>query len=189
MSRRGLLCLVAIVLGGVCAGCPPAPKIKPDPSFGPTHVRIHPTFTQVKDWTGDGKPDGFEVVVELLDDFDEPVRGSGTMTFELFRFAKSEPNPAGERLVNPWVGSLLTREDQAEHWSPALRAYTFQLAYPKIGTGQSYVLAVTFETPGGATRAGGGRLFDRIVIEPLREKSSKKRRVRPAVAPPVGGSR
>jgi len=189
MPRRGLFWLIAIVPWALCAGCEPTVKIKADPSFGPTHVRIHPTFTQVKDWTGDGKLDGIEVVVELLDDFDEPVRAPGTMRFELFRYEKGEPNPAGERLVNPWIGSLVTREEQAEHWSPALRAYTFQLSFPKISAGQTYVLSVTFESAGGTTRPGGGRLFNQIILEPLQEKNSRRRRVKPVQGDPVGGSR
>lgn len=181
--------MIAIVPWVVCAGCESAPKIKPDSAFGPTHVRIHPSFTQVKDWTGDGKLDGVEVVVELLDDFDEPVRAPGTMTFELFKYLKNEPNPAGARVANPWIGSLLTRDDQAAHWSPALRAYTFQLAYPKVGSGQSYVLSVMFEAPGGASQPSGGRLFNQVVLEPLHEKNSNKRRVRPIQGESVGGSR
>ncbi len=185
-----MFCLVALVPWVICAGCSDTvSKIRADPSFGPTHVRIHPTFTQVKDWDGDGKLDGIEVVVELLDDFDEPVRAPGTLTFELFRYMKDEPNPAGDRLANPWVGSLITREEQADHWSPALRAYTFQLAYPKIGSGQPYVLSVRFETPGGTTRPGGGRLVNQVVLAPLNEKNSTRRRVRPVEGDPVGGSR
>jgi hypothetical protein len=189
MPRRGLLWLIVIVPWVLCAGCESTAKIKADPSFGPTHVRIHPTFTQVKDWTGDGKLDGIEVVVELLDDFDEPVRAPGKMTFELFRYLRGEPNPAGDRLVNPWVGSLLTREEQAAHWSPALRAYTFQLAYPQVSQGQYYVLSVTFESAGGTTRLGGGRLFNQIILEPLHEKNANRRRVKPVEGDPVGGSR
>ena len=134
--------------------------------FGPVSVRVHPTFTQVKDWTGDGKPDGVEAVVELRDEFDEPTRGAGTLLFELHGYRRDHPEPAGTRLAEPWTGSLTTKEDQPKHWSPALRAYTFQLPYPQVAGGQTYVLRVTFESVGGATREGGGRLFDRLILEP-----------------------
>ena len=140
--------------------------------FGPATLRVHPTFTQVKDWTGDGKPDGIEAVVELLDEFDEPTRGAGTLLFELHAYRRLDPEEAGNRLAPPWTGSLLTKEDQPKHWSPALRAYTFQLPYPQVASGQTYVLAVTFETVGGATREGGGRLFDSRIIEPPPDKRS-----------------
>ena len=90
------------------------------------------------------------MVVELLDELDEPVRAPGKLVFELFNYRQDEPNPAGDRLFTPWVGSLLTKEEQAEHWSPALRAYTFQLACPQIGPRQGYVLS-------GGVRAGRWR--------------------------------
>ena len=50
-------------------------------------------------------------------------------------------------------------------WNPALRAYTFQLP-GKFRADRTYVLDVRFETIGGANKPGGGRLFDRLVIEP-----------------------
>jgi len=42
--------------------------------FGAASMRIHPTFTRLKDWTGDGKADGIEAVVELQDAFGETRR-------------------------------------------------------------------------------------------------------------------
>jgi hypothetical protein len=174
-SRRLLLlvplspCLLVFFIN---SGCETPRKIRQDPSFGPTKVRVHPTFTQVKDWSGDGKADGVEAVVELLDEFDEPTRGAGTLLFELHNYRRDHPQPAGIRVAEPWTGALLTKEDQPKHWSPALRAYTFQLPYPQVDTGQTYVLVVTFETVGGATREGGGRLFDRVILEPPPDKRS-----------------
>ena len=41
--------------------------------FGPVSMRLHPIFTQIKDWTGDGRPDGIEALIELQDQF-----GDGT---------------------------------------------------------------------------------------------------------------
>ena len=188
MPRRALLVLFAS-LYLLCCGCESAPRIRQDPALGPVRIRIHPTFTQVKDWTGDGKPDGIEVVVELLDDLDDPVRASGTLTFELSKYMRGEPNSAGVRLVNPWIAPLVTRDAQLAHWSPALRAYTFQLAYRQINPSDYYVLSVRFESAGGATAAGGGRLFNQIVLSPLHEVAGKHRRVRPAVGEEVSGSR
>ena len=159
--------LAAVVVTAVTAvGCASAPRITRPEEFGPAKLRVHPTFTQIKDWTGDKKPDGVEVVVELLDSFGEPTRGNGSLLFELWSYRKYDPDPLGNRLAGPWRGPLLTNEDQAGHWSPALRAYTFQLAWDKINPTKEYVLTGSFETAGGADRPGGGRLFDRLILEP-----------------------
>jgi hypothetical protein len=174
LSPSQLVTLSLLVL----TGCESQRKIAP--AFGPTTLSVHPTFTQVKDWTGDGKPDGVEAVVELLDEFEEPTRGAGTLLFELHAYRPDHPDHAGQRLAEPWTGSLLTKEDQPKHWSPALRAYTFQLPYPQVAIGQTYVLVVTFETIGGATREGGGRLFDRRIVEPPADKRIPDRPVKRA---------
>ena len=148
-------------------GCESSPTIAREEAFGPAKVRLHPTFTQVKDWTGDGKPDGVEAVVELLDSFGEPTRGSGSFLFELSEYRPVEPQPAGGRIADPWVFKLDTREQQQARWNPALRAYTFQLPMGKLPPEPAYVLDLTYESLGGTTtRPTGGRLFDRLVIEP-----------------------
>ena len=148
-------------------GCTPQ-KIAREDSFGPSKLRVHPTFTQVKDWTGDGKPDGIEAVVELLDSYGEPTRGSGKFLFELTDYLPENPHGNSHRLAEPWVQVLDTRGQQAAHWSTALRAYTFQLPVPKLSSGFGYVLDVSYETtvegPSGTTRPA--RLFDRLVIQP-----------------------
>jgi len=46
--------------------------------FSATSMRIHPIFTQVKDWSGDGKPDGIEVLMEFQDQFGDPAKAAGT---------------------------------------------------------------------------------------------------------------
>lgn len=167
--RRSLLAMSLLAVTTI-AGCEKQSRIAQDPMFGPAKVRIHPSFTQVKDWDGDGKPDGIEAVVELWDEFDEPTRGSGKLLFQLYGYRAASPEPRGERIAEPWPHLLETREQQIAHWSAALRAYTFQLPFPKAQRGRTYVLDAQFETLGGATRPGGGRLFDRLVLEPPPDK-------------------
>ena len=184
MLRRGLLialhrCSLSSVLLLAAAGCNSSPRIARDDAFGPSKVRLHPTFTQVKDWTGDGKPDGVEAVVELLDSFGGPTRGSGRLLFEMSDFRPQSPQPAGRRVNEPWGKSLVTREEQESLWSPALRAYTLQLP-GRVNPGSTYVLDVSFESAGGATRPGGGRLFDRLVLEPPPELKTPDKEVKRA---------
>jgi hypothetical protein len=159
-------------------GCESSPTIAREEAFGPAKVRLHPTFTQVKDWTGDGKPDGLEAVVELLDSFGEPTRGSGSFLFELSEYRPLEPQPAGGRLAEPWNFKLDTREQQQARWNPALRAYTFQLPMATMPVAPAYVLDLTYESLAGTTRPSGGRLFDRLVIEPPGELRKVEKQIK-----------
>jgi hypothetical protein len=146
------------------AGCgsspaPPVPRSSADAAlFAPVSMRIHPIFTQVKDWSGDGRPDGVEALLEFQDQFGDPTKAAGTAVFELYNYRKGDVDPRGERVCNPWVGSLQTLDEQQARWNRTSRTYFFQLEYPAIRADHSYVLTATFDT--GATR-----FFDQIVIQ------------------------
>ena len=127
--------------------------------FGPQSVRIHPTFTRTKDWNGDGKVDGIEAVLELQDEFGEPTRGTGRAMFEAYQYRPYSPDPRGKRYQQVWDWPLTTKQQQVEHWSRALRAYTFRI--PLDPGRQTIVLAATFELNGGKAR-----VFDQIILEP-----------------------
>jgi hypothetical protein len=132
--------------------------------FAPTTMRIHPIFTRVRDWTGDGKPDGIEALLEFQDQFADPAKAMGTVIFELYEYRAGYPDPRGDRLANPWIASLMTLGEQREHWNRTSRTYSLQLAYPAISPKRNYVLTAIFE------RAGGGRFFDRMIIEGTRSE-------------------
>ncbi len=127
--------------------------------FGPSAMRLYPVFTQVSDWTGDGKPDGIEAVIEIQDQFGDPTKASGRIVFELYGYRPYNPDPRGQRVVAPWEGRLDSIEDQRARWNRVNRAYIFQLAYEDIRPGQPYVLSAMFEL------TGGGRFFDKIILE------------------------
>jgi hypothetical protein len=127
--------------------------------IGPVSIRIHPTFTQPRSWTGDDNPDGIEALLEVRDRWDEPIRATGKVIFELYSYRTGSPDPRGDRVVNPWVVSLATVDDQAARWDRVSRAYKFQLTYPQIDPQRTYVLTASFEME-------GGRLFDRLNLGP-----------------------
>jgi hypothetical protein len=129
---------------------------------GPVSIRIHPTFTQVKNWTGSEAPDGIEVLLEVRDRWDEPIRSTGKVIFELYNYRTGFPDPRGDRVVNPWVASLATVEEQTSRWQRVERAYKFELSYPPIDRNHTYILTASFETE-------GGRLFDRLTLGPERD--------------------
>jgi len=164
-AMRIVVCLGAALLLMLLSSCqqPDEPAAQQDRHsadlFAAADMRIHPIFTQVMDWTGDNKPDGIEALVEFTDQFGDPTKATGKIMFELFEYRYDFPDPRGHRVVNPWIGSLLTADDQRAHWSRTTGTYRFQLAYPQIVTSRSYVLTATFE------RQEGGRYFDQIIIE------------------------
>jgi hypothetical protein len=159
MSRSVLA--IAIVLSAVsCNSGDPYPRGQADEVlFGPAAMRIHPIFSQQSDWTGDGRLDGIEALIELQDQFGDPTKASGRVVFELYDYRPYNPDPRGERLAF-WNGQLASAADQAERWNRTSRTYSFQLAYEPIRPDRTYVLAATFEL------TGGGRFFDRIILEP-----------------------
>src|SRR4051812_42302597 len=150
---------IAGVLVGCSPGSSPAARSASDAAmFAPVAMRIHPIFSGLKDWTGNGKPDGIEALLEFEDQFGDPTKAAGTVIFELFDFSKYTPDPRGERVCNPWVGSLRTLADQQKRWNRTSRTYLFQLAQPGVREDRSYTLTATFDT-------GTTRFFDQIVLE------------------------
>jgi hypothetical protein len=152
--------------------------------FAATDLRVHP-FTSVKDWTGDGRPDGIEALIELQDRFRDPTKATGTVLFELFTYRRSYPDPRGDRLA-AWKGSLLTLEEQRMHWNRISRTYSFQLAYPDVRADHSYVLVVWFEH-------SGRRMTSQVVLEAQAPEASQEPKdgsgsptTRPSTRPATG---
>jgi len=150
--------------------------------FAPATMRLHPIFTGVKDWTSDGVPDGIEAELEFLDAFEDPTKASGRVIFELYDHQTKSPDPRGTRLGNPWVGSIGTVQEQRARWNRTSRTYSFQLTYPGISAGKTYVLTASFE-PQGAPR-----LFSRTILrgrETIPERVSEDSNREPATVPAV----
>lgn len=160
------IALLALILSVVGCAQPnlDEPNVNQDALFGPTAMRIHPIFTQVRDFNNDGTPDGVEALLEFQDQFGDPTKAAGTVMFELFEYRKANPDPRGARVVNPWIGSMLTRQEQEARWNRTSRTYTFQLAYPSIQTTRNYVLTASFRS------STGERFDDRVVLPAQEEK-------------------
>ena len=182
MVRAGFMLILVVCMAG-CSSSSPTPRSASEAAmFAPVSMRIHPIFSGLKDWDGDSKPDGIEALLEFQDQFGDPTKACGTVVFELSSWRKYYPDPRGERLCNPWIGSLRTLADQQALWNRTSRTYQFQLAYPAVREDRSYVLTATFDT--------GTQLFtDRIVFEgqPKPAGSAKKRSsTEPSTEPAIG---
>jgi hypothetical protein len=176
MRVAAVVVLLLVMVGGGCESSTAVPRTADEQQmFGPSAMRIHPIFTRVKDWTGDGKSDGIEALVEFQDAFGDPTKATGKVIFELFDYRPDEPDAKGNRVVNPWIGSLEGPAEQQERWNRTSRTYSFQLAYDAISSNRPYVLTATFEL------STGGRFFDRVILEPQRQQ--EPRRVAPTTLP------
>jgi hypothetical protein len=169
-----------------CASFDPTPRpFGADAAmFGPVAMRIHPIFTQIKSWTGDERPDGIEVLIEFQDQFGDPTKAGGTCVFELYAYEQFSPDPRGTRLANPWIGDISTVETQRLRWNRTSRTYGFQLEFDRVRPENYYVLTATFEL------TGGGRFFDRMILEPdltfRRTSQEASRAERPSAQPTTG---
>jgi hypothetical protein len=138
--------------------------------FTPTAMRLHPTFTRVKNWTtGDQeKPDGIEAELEFTDQFGDTVKAEGTVSFEIFDYRTGAADVRGEPLAQPFVGSLLTPEEQRARWNNPTRTYSFRLADHDLKPNHTYVLTATFDPK------AGGRSFARIILQPAEPSRDSK---------------
>jgi hypothetical protein len=132
--------------------------------FGAVSMRLHPIFTQVKNWTNSdkpegAKPDGVEALLEFEDRFGDPTKAAGAVVFELFDYRQYYPDDRGSRVSNPWSATLFTVDEQRAHWDAVSRAYRFQLACPDLRLDKSYVLTAMFEP------AVGKRFFTQMILE------------------------
>jgi hypothetical protein len=127
--------------------------------FAAVSMRIHPIFTQVKDWNGDGHPDGIEAELEFLDRFGDPTKAQGKVIFELFDYLKVSADPRGRRMANPYIATINTLDEQETRWNRTSRTYSFQLAFPTVRRDKNYVLTATFEP------TVGKRMFSRLIVK------------------------
>jgi hypothetical protein len=185
MVRASALCVLMLIAAGCAKQVLPDRAARDETMFGPARMRIHPIFTQVKDWTGDGKPDGIEALIEFQDHFDDPTKATGSAVFELFEYRPYNPDPRGNRVTNPWTGSLVTVDEQRARWNRTLSTYSFRLAFEGVRENRNYVLAASFDR--GTADGEAARFFDRIVIEAQRKEptvaSDAAPATRPAAAP------
>jgi hypothetical protein len=160
----GFAVVVSVLMfGSMVCGChedpPPVTANSTDATlFGPKTMRLHPIFTQVKDWTGDNIPDGIEALVELQDQFGDPSKASGHIIIDLYDYKKYDPQRKGLWLAE-WQADLSTLAAQRDYWNRTSRTYGFQLAFPQITLDKNYVLTAEFQ------ESNGQRLFDQLVVE------------------------
>jgi hypothetical protein len=155
--------LIALALLGLaCVGCSGnrADPTRAASMLAPTRAGFQNTFTRAADWSGDGRVDGIEATVELVDAFGDTTKSAGRFIFELYAFDPQTPGFRGRRVINPWVAEVNTPSLQRLRWNATARAYTFRLEAAGVREDARYVLTVTFEP------VSGRRLFDETILGP-----------------------
>jgi hypothetical protein len=147
----------------ILVGCAsdPTPRVRTAEEtryFSPVSMQLV-NFSKVKDWSGSGKPEGVEALVEFDDSFGDRTKAAGTILFEIYDYRRGWPDPRGARVVNPFTASLQTFEEQRAHWDRATGAYIFRLAFDGARLDRSYVLTAMYESP-----QSEHRLFSQIVL-------------------------
>jgi len=157
-SMSKLLLIVMVVF--MVAGCASQPQWHQQPQdlFAPAAMRIHPVFTRIRHWSGTGRIDGIEVMVEFQDRFGDPAKAAGNFIFEIYEYRYDHPNPRGNRIGMPFTANVSTVAAQRDRWNRTTRCYAFQLVIPDLGMGNTYVLLATFDS------AADGRFTDSIVL-------------------------
>lgn len=173
MSSRsfGICSILTVTLFAALAcltGCPrgEVPEIAQGPTteqlidyYSPRTIRILP-FTKARSFDDDAVPDGIGVSLRPLDGTGDPVKAYGTFIFELYAHRDASGNHRGD-LLQSWTQPVADPEDQKRFWERVTSTYEFQLSWEgqPIPPQKKYVLAVSFQAPGGK------RLFDEYTFE------------------------
>lgn len=132
----------------------------PDYFFHATDVRVHPASRYVKE--GEGLM--LEARIELLDQFNEPIKDVGVMEVELRVLGpggRIVRDDEGRQRGFRWQFDLSTPANQQQYWDPIARAYVLPLKITEQGDADlpdyRTVLRVTFDPvwPGLATLPTG----------------------------------
>lgn len=163
------LLLASLLIGGPNLGCANPLTDRRPAMFGPTTLRINPTFTRLQRFDSNGEVDGIEADVEFRDDFGDATKAAGIIFFELFTYEPQGPDVRGEAVGEPIRFDLSSMGAQRRHWQNVIRSYRFQLRFDDLEPSASYVLSATWQPrPAGPGEGGGAgkRLVDRLVVAP-----------------------
>jgi len=163
-GRTAALLSAALALGSM--GCSANARLPADgdaevPSaeevaaiYSPQQLKIL-SFTKPRSFDGDIIPDGVAASIRTLDCEGDEVKAYGKFLFELYAFQPATADHRGERLL-VWDQPVVKPEHQKRFWDRFTRAYEFELRWEgkPLPPQQRYILAASFEAPGGQ------RLFD-----------------------------
>ena len=159
--KRHPTTVILIAMLAACCGCELAdPKGRsgataPDLTgssewpFAPATMRIHP-FTQFSIDTATGKPI-LDARIELLDPMGDVTKGIGTLRFELLATSdRASASQVSDRRIDMWDVSLITLDENHQHFDRITRTYGFKLKLDAIPDNNTRLrLQAQFTKPSG----------------------------------------
>ena len=148
-----LLLIVPILCNCGCVGQEfperSVPKVDSRQLLRPVDIKIHHSTALVRRAAGDDF-DGLSVACEAKDRFQDHVKALGTMRFELYSYARSQPANRGPR-VGFWPDIRIDSiEAIQQYWDGIWGLYRFNLNWDKpLNPGERFVLEATLTTPEG----------------------------------------
>ena len=176
MKQKRTLCgwiLLSVWLGVVLlgwAGCrqgesKPTGASGAKDDFWVASVRLDRAFTKAApDAVESADSPLLQVVVQLRDQFGDPLKQLGRFRFELFKYRAAHSDVRGPRLEigGTQLVDLSQVQLNQDHWDGMMRAYRVELPLPVVSDASGrLVLQVTF------LAERGYRLEDQMVLEPL----------------------
>jgi hypothetical protein len=118
-------------------------------------------FTESKDFSGAGTPEGIEVRVQPIDQFGDPTKAIGSYRIEVFEYHPRSGEKRGPRLGH-WFVPVLDVESNRKYYVSVDRSYVFPLLWEKpIAKGTSVIVQATYYPPAGFQE----KLFAQRVIK------------------------
>jgi hypothetical protein len=106
----------------------------------PVAMRIYPSTRFARE----GASTALEARIEFVDDAGDPLKAAGDLRLELFPAGRPGEPAAGKPLYT-WDASILTRQENQDHYDPATRTYLLRLKLDDPGlTRQPLRLRVMF---------------------------------------------
>lgn len=156
--------LVLAVVMLCCCGCPPEFSPSPVPAPGvdellkPMTIKIHDLSRVVRRESGE-EFDGLIVACEIRDRYGSRVKALGVMRFEVYSYARSQPNNKGPR-VRLWNERIDSDEAIQKYWDDVFGVYRFSLNWTRqVNLRERFIVEATLTTKEGK------QLSDRQVLE------------------------
>lgn len=152
-----LFALTAISAGMLtAAGCPHNASIDPQNAkqaavlelAKPKAIEIQPYLTKPVRLEGEGPADGIEIIVAVLDRFDDEMKVVGTFNFELYTRRMASADRRDKRVGHWEPVEIDTAQAQQTYWHRPSRYYRFwlKLEDPPLPAGR-YILNAWYVSP------------------------------------------
>ena len=139
-----LLFLTLLCMGGCPKILPHADWVDRDDFYVQT-VRLHPTFTEILPADVD-RPARVNAYVEMLDQFEDPIKATGTYRFDFHQVdARNQQDKRGRQFATSMIAETADPAASQRLWDEVTRCFIFTLELPPLPENtRRFELAMTF---------------------------------------------